>query len=260
MFRLRLIPFALHFVLGAALLFLGSEARGQQKGSSKPANNPIPPATISIPASGSPADAKKAAPYFAADTTKSKAVKAPEPDGLLGKKQAAVVPADSSKPKAAVKKVFAPSPKRAALLAAIVPGLGQIYNRRYWKLPILYGGIGTLAYFIKFNNDAYFAYRKAFITQNNAISDPNFPVAYTLKNSAFSTAALAQQRDYWRRNRDLLLIVSGFVYMLQIADATVDAHLMNFNVKDDITLTVAPSVEFINAQASAGVSFTFNLK
>ncbi|MES2386934.1 MAG: DUF5683 domain-containing protein [Bacteroidota bacterium] len=151
--------------------------------------------------------------------------------------------------------VFQPSPKRAAILSAVLPGLGQIYNRKYWKLPILYGGIAALGYFIQVNNDNYFHYRRAYILYGR-------PVDENMKRlqDRYLPAGLSNRRNYWRRNRDLLIIVAALTYVLNIADATVDAHLRNFNVNDDLQMAISPSVDYLNQQPTAGLSLTFSFK
>lgn len=139
------------------------------------------------------------------------------------------------------------SPRKATLYSAVLPGLGQIYNRKYWKVPIVYGGFATLGYFINFNNDEYVKYRQAYsdiidddpntISYIKLVSDPN-----RLKDDKISqlTENLRKAKDYWRRNRDLVVIGTAVFYAVNIIDASVDAHFFNFDISDDLTINWVP--------------------
>lgn len=140
------------------------------------------------------------------------------------------------------------SPRRATIYSAVLPGLGQIYNRKYWKLPIVYGGFATLGYFINFNNEQYVIYKQAY--SDLIDSDPYTTSYYDLKNvseywfqddklSQF-TENLESAKDYWRRNRDLVVIGTAVFYALNIIDASVDANFFNFNISDDLTINWTP--------------------
>lgn len=142
-----------------------------------------------------------------------------------------------------------PSPKKAAILSAVLPGLGQAYNKKYWKIPILYTGGAVLGYYIGFNNRYYKRFKTAIKlrTDNDATTIDEYATTYP------NEAQLRTGRDYYRRNRDLLIIVSAFTYLLNIADATVDAHLAGFNVSDELALRVSPEVMPVpNSMAMAG--------
>jgi hypothetical protein len=150
------------------------------------------------------------------------------------------------------KKTRIHDPRRATLLSAVFPGAGQIYNRKYWKLPILYGGAFTLGYFINFNNEQYVLSRDSYL-QVSAGLDDHYRGAYTKDQ-------LVQLREYWRRNRDLLIIISGFTYLLNIADAAVDAHLSNFDVSDDLSLRIQPQLEIAGNQPLFGLGLALLIK
>ncbi len=117
-------------------------------------------------------------------------------------------------------------------MSALLPGLGQAYNKKYWKIPILYAGAGVLIYSINFANKKYSTYRTAYkLRVNGDTSATNFP--------QYSEDNLLLLRDYYRRNRDLSVIISAFVYILNIVDASVDAHLFFFDVSDKLSFTIA---------------------
>lgn len=123
------------------------------------------------------------------------------------------------------------SPKRAMLYSAICPGLGQIYNKKYWKLPILYAGLGTAVYFIFFNQHYYNQY-------NNDLKQLNANPG----SSIYTSSELSDIINYYHRDRDLSIIISVGVYLINIVDANVDAQLMGFNVSDDISVHFSPSL------------------
>ncbi len=135
-------------------------------------------------------------------------------------------------------------PQRSALLSAIVPGLGQIYNKQYWKVPVIYAGLATFAHFISYNNDLYHTFRNAAISNANGLGNP-------FDNIASSQTILIRNRDNFRRNRDFLIILGSVFYILNIVDAHVSAHLEEFNVNEDLALSIEPSIKstFANGQA-----------
>ena len=112
------------------------------------------------------------------------------------------------------------------LYAAICPGLGQIYNKTYWKLPILYAGLGTAVYFFFFNKHYYNLYTN----ELNA------------GNTIYSASELSSLISYYHNDRDLSIIIAVGVYLISIVDANVDAQLKGFNVSDDISFRFTPSL------------------
>ncbi len=143
------------------------------------------------------------------------------------------------------------SPKKATLYSAVLPGLGQAYNRKYWKIPLIYGGFGAFGYFIGWNNKNYVTSKKAYSDLSD--SDPATQSYMGLKqivyydlNSASDVAnlkkGLISSQDYFRRNRDLLVIVTAAFYGLNLIDASVDAHFYNFDISDDLTLEWKPAI------------------
>ena len=147
----------------------------------------------------------------------------------------------------AKKKEAVHSPRKATIYSAVLPGLGQIYNRKYWKVPIVYGGFATLGYFINLNNDNYVKYRQAYsdIIDNNPNTN-SFVELFTNPRSLDekikqSTETLRKTKDYWRRNRDLVVIGTAVFYAVNIIDASVDAHFFNFDINDDLTINWVPA-------------------
>lgn len=128
------------------------------------------------------------------------------------------------------------SPQRAAMFSAILPGAGQIYNRKYWKVPIIYASFGVSAYFIQYNYKNYTDFSNAYkirIDQDPTTTDP-YEEIYTADNLKFL-------RDVYRRNFELSCITAAAVYVLNIIDALVDAHLFYFHIDDDLSLRLQPS-------------------
>lgn len=130
---------------------------------------------------------------------------------------------------------FLPSPARAAMLSATLPGLGQIYNRKYWKVPIIYAGFGTLLYFVDFNSTNYNKWRKAWLARvdGNPNTIDDFPL--------HSTDVLERAMNFYRRNLEITYILSAALYLLNILDASVDAHLMNFDVGETLSVGMKPA-------------------
>ncbi len=147
------------------------------------------------------------------------------------------------------------SPRKATLLSTALPGLGQVYNKKAWKIPIIYTGFAVLGYFIKTNNDQYLYYRDAFRIRERGDSSN----AIFIKYQDADPAQLQAARDYYRRNRDLCYIFTGFLYLLNIADADVDAHLFYFDVSDKLSVNWKPSFyQGNNLRNYAGITFKLN--
>ena len=127
------------------------------------------------------------------------------------------------------------SPKKAAIFSAILPGLGQAYNQKYWKMPIVYAGLGGSAYFFYANNKDYQVFRKElqarFLNETENLN-PKF--------ANYSESNLVSLKNYYQRNRELSILVAVVVYALNILDASVDAHLFSFDVSDDLSFSLRP--------------------
>lgn len=141
-------------------------------------------------------------------------------------------------------------PTKAAFYSAILPGLGQAYNKKYWKIPIVYGAIGTSMYFYLDNNKKYHSYRDAYKRRLAGFNDDQYQY--------LDDSRLIQAQRFYQRNRDLSLLVTLGFYVLNIVDANVDAHLIQFNVNDK--LSVAPDVYQNDFTAQPNVGLTFNYR
>ncbi len=120
------------------------------------------------------------------------------------------------------------APSKAAFYSAVFPGLGQVYNKKYWKLPLVYGALGTTIYFYMSNNKKYHLYRDAYKRRLEGFTDDDYTY---LDNSRLISA-----QKFYQKNRDLSALLTGLFYVLNIVDANVDAHLMQFNVNDNLTV------------------------
>lgn len=148
----------------------------------------------------------------------------------------------------AEKKRWIPDPKRATWLALLIPGGGQIYNRKYWKLPIVYGGFVGCAYALSWNNQMYSDYSQAYLDLMD--DDPNtdtykdfLPPNYKIEgNESQLENIFKRKKDYYRRYRDLSIFCFIAVYALSVIDAYVDAELSNFDISKDISLKVEPTI------------------
>lgn len=125
--------------------------------------------------------------------------------------------------------------RKATILSAVLPGAGQAYNKKYWKMPIVYGGMGACIYFISWNNKEYKFYRDGLIAEIDG--DPT-----TTNDTGFSSNALSQGMEQHRKWLDISWMSLAGVYVLQILDANVDAHLFHFDVGDDLSFDVHPSL------------------
>lgn len=180
-----------------------------------------------------------------------------------------------------VKHKFKPETLRATMLAVSFPGLGQIYNRKYWKIPVVYVGFGALIYSAGFNGKNYNLYMKAYqdFTDNILATDsylkvippsvdrktydPVFnPSGYNLSQYTYYKNAMLQMVDYYKRYRDLSYIGIAGWYLFSILDANVDASLFNYDVSTNLNLTLAPVQMalpggFTGAGVSVGLKINF---
>ena len=164
-----------------------------------------------------------------------------------------------------VKEEFNPlAPSKAAFYSAILPGMGQIYNKRYWKAPIAWGLVGGSAYMYAWNNNQYQTFRTAFkrrqagftddeyydIDDNNAVGD----------DPDLDTDDLEYQQERYQSDRDLWLVVAIGMYALNIVDANVDAHLKQFNIDDDLSIDFEPYFDYNQITNSLNYGMALTIK
>lgn len=149
------------------------------------------------------------------------------------------------------------SPTKATLMSLALPGLGQCYNKKYWKVPIIYGGFAALTYGVVFNHTEYGRFKTAYgyRVDDDSLSVDEF-------NGLVSDAELISNVDYYRRNRDLCYIGIGLLYVMNLIDAAVDAHLYDFDVSDNLSMRIQPELRDMgyNRQPYTGARVTFVLK
>lgn len=126
------------------------------------------------------------------------------------------------------------SAHKASILSAVVPGAGQVYNKKYWKVPIIYASLATSIYFIKDNQNKLTTYQDAYITRSNGGTDDYIDI--------YNNSQLLTIVDYYERNRDVSYIIAGAIYLLNIVDASVDAHLFDFDISEDLSLNTTPKI------------------
>ncbi|MFH1297641.1 MAG: DUF5683 domain-containing protein [Bacteroidota bacterium] len=130
------------------------------------------------------------------------------------------------------------SPHKATIYSAILPGLGQIYNHKYWKLPIIYAGFGVMTYFIYTNTESYLIYRSAYIERVNG----NYNGNYAFLVNKYNESELLSATEYYQRNLEISVLITALWYVLNIIDAAVDAHLYTYNVNQNLSLRITPDL------------------
>lgn len=145
------------------------------------------------------------------------------------------------------------NPRIASRRSALLPGWGQIYNDSWWKVPMLYTGLGVSLYFVYFNDDRYHSF-KTLLAEERALDTDDDPDTASDSNRI---RVYSRNADNWRRNRDLVVITMAGIYALQIIDAAVDAHLKGFNVDENLDARVKPKFGVIrNGTPFLGLSLT----
>jgi len=127
------------------------------------------------------------------------------------------------------------SPAKAAFYSAVLPGLGQFYNKTYWKIPIVYAGMGAGIYFYSRNNKQYNLYRNIYKRRLAGYTDDEF-INQATGEKLLSDASLIDAQKFYSKNRDLSILISAVFYILNIVDANVSAHLAQFNVNENLSL------------------------
>ncbi|MDR1673026.1 MAG: DUF5683 domain-containing protein [Bacteroidales bacterium] len=136
-----------------------------------------------------------------------------------------------------------PIPAKATIMSAVLPGLGQAYNGKYWKIPIAYALIGASTYFLIYSQNRFLRFRRYYIDLKDG--DPytnyhetlDFPPTYTAERK---DRYITTYKDSWRRYRDWAIVAVAISYLMNVVDANVDAHLFNYNVDDDLSLQINP--------------------
>lgn len=187
-----------------------------------------------------------------------------EPSFALAEDSAKMFVVDKSVKVTKLKKDWAnwkPDPKRAMWLAIVLPGAGQIYNRKYWKLPIIYGGFLGCIYAMRWNNQMYLDYSQAYLDIMD--DDPNtksytqflhLGTSINASNEERYKSIFKSRKDKYRRWRDLSFFCMLGVYALSIIDAYVDASLSQFDISDDLSLRLQPAVINGSGEAYRGSS------
>lgn len=202
----------------------------------------------------------------AADT----AVTVTRPDSTV---QAVLAAGDSiGVPPVKVPSAFKPNPTKAVLLA-LIPGMGQIYNRKYWKLPIVYGAFMGCMYAITWNNKSYQDYSEAYkdfiFDTTNEVPAENWHQSWqdvtnrdpeTVFNDTNFADQLKRRKDYYRRYRDLSIIITVGVYALSIVDAYVDAQLFDFDITPDLSMRLEPVVTPKTSYSSSTYGLNCSIK
>ncbi|WP_243389550.1 DUF5683 domain-containing protein [Flavobacterium cyanobacteriorum] len=157
---------------------------------------------------------------------------------------------DSTAAKAPSYKIDPLAPSKAAFYSAIVPGLGQVYNKKYWKVPIVYGGLGLSLYYYSWNNTEYHRYRDAY---KDRLAGRQ--VSGELAN--LDNDRLLRGQRFHQRNRDLSMLITIGIYILNIVDANVDAHLMQFNVNENLSLRPQLQQNQIDYKHNMGLTLSY---
>lgn len=130
------------------------------------------------------------------------------------------------------------SPNKAAIMSAVIPGLGQVYNKKYWKVPLLYGGFGVCIYAIDYNLGWYRKFKQAY---SYRIDDDPMTID-EFENTTLSAENLRYYKNTFKRNLDIAYIATGIIYVLNIVDAYVDAQLFDFDVGENLSIRFEPDI------------------
>ena len=145
------------------------------------------------------------------------------------------------------------APAKAAFFSAVFPGLGQAYNKKYWKIPIVYLGLGIGIYSYTWNQEKYHNFRDEYKRRLDGTANPNHPI-YGGKSDDW----VIRGQKFHQRNRDLSALITAGIYILNIVDANVDAHLMQFNVNDNLSVKPDLNQNEIDYKFNYGLTFTYN--
>ena len=151
---------------------------------------------------------------------------------------------------------------RATTLSTIFPGAGQVYNKSYWRVPIIIGGMASTIYTIDWNNRGYQRFRTAYSLKVDYEKNPEkYPNGAADEfHGAYSSTFLKNLKNSYRRNRDMCILLTAGVYLLQIMDAHVDSHLQDFDISDDLSMNLEPYFGYssVGTQPVYGVNMSVN--
>jgi hypothetical protein len=142
------------------------------------------------------------------------------------------------------------SPQKAVIMSIIIPGLGQAYNKKYWKVPIIYGAGGSFAYFLGYYQQKYTKFR-------TALANGEKGHQYLIDGRLYEYDVLSTGQDIYRRYRDLNILGLSAIYFLNVVDAMIDAHFFYYDVSDNLTMHIQPAV-FNNPGATSSLGLQIN--
>ncbi|SRX72970.1 DUF5683 domain-containing protein [Aequorivita antarctica] len=177
-------------------------------------------------------------------------------DSLIVKKEERIIVVnDSILPKEEYNPL---APAKAAFYSAVVPGLGQVYNKKYWKIPIIYAGMAAGVYFYKQQDDDYDRFRNAYKRRLAGYTDDEFYGNGT--EALISDDRLINAQKSAQKNKSISIIVTVAFYLLNVVDANVDAHLRQYEVSEDLSLQPNFDYNQFNAKPQYGMSLTYRFK
>jgi len=141
------------------------------------------------------------------------------------------------------------SPAKAAFYSAVLPGLGQVFNKQYWKVPVIYAGLGAGITIYSWQNKQYNRYRDAYKRRTLGFTDDEFPT--------LTDATIIDAQRFHKKNRDLALLGTALFYILNIVEANVSAHLAQFNVNEDLTLNPSFYQDEFSYQPKVGLTLNY---
>ncbi len=141
-------------------------------------------------------------------------------------------------------------PSKAAIYSTIIPGAGQFYTKKYWKVPFIYTGLITSAYYIKESHNLHILYKNTYLKRMNGEYNDEF-------SDIYSNTDLKKLTDHYRRNREISVLLFSLTYIINILDASVNAHLFNYDISDNLSMHIEPF--HIRKENITGLSLCFNL-
>lgn len=158
------------------------------------------------------------------------------------------------KPLDTTKAIINPNaPAKAAFYSAVLPGLGQAYNKKYWKIPIIYTGLGVGIYAYTWNQKQYHEYRDEYKRRLDGTNDPSHPIFGELDDDR-----IIRGQKFYQKNRDLAALITVGIYILNIVDANIDAHLMQFNVNDNLSIKPEMNQNQIDYKFNYGMTLSYS--